>query len=145
MSASGFGYSAGDFVVTLQLIAKVITAFKESGGASDEYRQLLDELETLLRLLQQLDAIQSTEANRTHVNGIKAVASGCRKPLQEFLDKTSRRYGSLLGGGQKQRGIATAVRKVQWAVFMDKNIIKLRGMIQANVINIDLLLGTSQL
>lgn len=149
MPAPGFGYSAGDFVATIQLISKVITAFKNSGGACEEYQQLHSELETLSELLQRFGEMDEN-SNHVHVHAIQLAAENCRGPLQDFLDKTSRRYGSSLGGTQKHRGGATAkfvamARKVQWAVFMEKDIARLREMIQANVANIDLLLGTSQL
>lgn len=144
--SSGFGYSAGDFVATIQLISKVITAFKDSGGACEEYQQLHSELETLSGLLHRFEI----NDHCTHVDAIQIVAENCRGPLQHFLDKTSRRYGSSLDGTRKHHGGMTAkivavARKVQWAVFMEKDIARLRGMIQANVANIDLLLGRSQL
>lgn len=152
MPIPGFGYSAGDFIATIEVIAKVITAFKDSGGASEEYRQLLHQLETLLGLLKHLSSIRSTDSNLTHVNAIKVAAISCRAPLQEFLDKTTRRYTSLEGSQNHQGNLPrtaaklmTAGRKVHWAVFMEKNIERIRGMIGPSVININLLLGLIQL
>lgn len=46
MPAPGFGYSVGDFLATICVIAKVISAFRVTGGASEEYRQLVSQLET---------------------------------------------------------------------------------------------------
>jgi hypothetical protein len=44
MPAPGFGYSAGDFIATTGLIITVISEFKESGGVSTEYQQVVQEL-----------------------------------------------------------------------------------------------------
>lgn len=153
MPVPGFGYSVGDFFATIQLITKVIAAFKDGAGATEEYRQLRHELESLLNLLQYLETIRSAgNSNSTHMNGIRDVAIRCQKPLQEFLDKTSSRYGPLLDGNNQKRGgihgatfqIRIAGKKAQW-VFMEKEIAKLRGMIAANLTTIDMLLSMNQL
>lgn len=81
MSTPAFGHSAGDFVATLQLITKIIAAFKDSGGASEEYRHLLLELETLFGFLRHLDSIRATDNNLTHVGAVGVVGVSCRKPL----------------------------------------------------------------
>lgn len=152
MPAPGFGYSAGDFIATIELIAKVIAAFKDSGGASAEYQQVVQELETLLQLLQHITTIQSTQRNFAHVNAIKGVALNLQVPLRKFLDKICKRYGSL-GGSQRNAcgllgagaGLVAAGRKVQWAVVMEKDIAKLRVAIGTNVGSILLLLSTNHL
>lgn len=134
MPAPGFGYSAGDFVATISLIVKVIAAFKDSGAASEEYLQLVSQLETLLNLMQQLDSIQASSRNTAHVDAIKVVLANFQGPLQQFLDKTNRRYGSSLDPAQIQLGgararLAAVGRRVQWAAFMEDDIAKLRGMV----------------
>lgn len=152
MPAPGFGYSVGDFIATIELIVKVVAAFKDSGGASAEYQQVVQELETLLQLLKHIDTIKSTESNLAHVNAIKGVALSIQEPLQKFLDKVTKRYGSLGANQQKGRGalglcagLSTAGRKVQWAVVMEKDIAKLRATVGTSVSSILLLLNISHL
>lgn len=46
MTAPGLGYSVGDFLATISVIPKIISAFKVTGGTSEEYRQRVGQLET---------------------------------------------------------------------------------------------------
>lgn len=149
MPVPGFGYSVGDFIATIELIAKVIAAFQDGTGASSEYQQVLQELETLLHLLQHISTIQSTERNFACVNAIKGVALNLQAPLRKFLDNICKRYGAL--GGQKKgsRGVGAGLgvigRKAQWAVVMEKDIGKLRVVIGTNMSSILLLLNMNHL
>lgn len=149
MPVPGFGYSAGDFIATIELIVKVIAAFKDGAGASDEYQQVLQELQTIMQLLQHISSIQSTERNFAYVNAIKGVALNLQAPLRKFLDNICKRYGSL-GGSQKKgcgvgAGLALAGRKVQWAVVMEKDIGKLRIVVGTNVGTMLLVLSMNHL
>lgn len=152
MPVPGFGYSAGDFIATIDLICKVIAAFKDGAGASEDYQKLLQELETLLQLLQHVSSIQSTERNFAYVNAIKGVALNLQAPLRKFLDKICKRYGSL-GGSQTRSGgmlgvgagLLVAGRKAQWAVVMEKDIGKLRIVVGTNMSSILLLLSMNHL
>ncbi|KAL0639007.1 hypothetical protein Q9L58_001888 [Maublancomyces gigas] len=150
MPVPGFGYSVGDFIATIELIAKVIAAFRDGTGASSEYRQVLQELETLLNLLQHISTVQSTERNFACVNAIKGVALNLQAPLRKFLDNICKRYGAL-GGGQKKgpsnmgAGLAVIGRKAQWAIVMEKDIAKLRTAIGTNMSSILLLLNMNHL
>ena len=54
----GFGFSAGDFIVALELVETVIRALEDSGIVSIEYCELLGELrsfETALIRVKQLE------------------------------------------------------------------------------------------
>lgn len=147
MSVPAFGYSAGDFIATIELIFKVISAFKDGSGASAEYRQILHELESVLHLLQHISTLATTERNFAYVNAIKGVALNLQAPLRKFLDKIGKRYGPL--SGTPDQGTVSALvaagRKVQWAVVMEKDIGKLRAVVGANVSSILLLLNMNHL
>lgn len=150
MPVPGFGYSVGDFIATIELIAKVIAAFQDGTGASSEYRQVLQELETVLNLLQHISTIQSTERNFACVNAIKGVALNLQAPLRKFLDNICKRYGALSGGQEKWSGnmgagLAVIGRKAQWAIVMEKDIVKLRIVIGTNMSSILLLLNMNHL
>lgn len=150
MVVPSFGYSVGDVFATISLIAKVITAFKRSGGACEEYQQVVRELETLQQVLQRLDSIQSNDSNFAHVNAVKSMALNCQIPLQQFLDKYTVRYGSSLGGRGKKghgmfSGFGAAGRKIQWAVSMEKEVATLRAVVGANVRSIFLLMDIQNL
>lgn len=147
MSVPSFGYSAGDFIATIELIFKVIAAFKDGSGSSVEYRQILQELESVLHLLEHISSLPTTERNFAYVNALKGVALNLQAPLRKFLDKIGRRYGPLSGAPKKgaMAALAVAGRKAQWAVVMEKDISKLRAVVAANVSSILLLLNMSHL
>lgn len=146
MSVPSFGYSAGDFIATIELIFKVIAAFKDGSGSSVEYRQILQELESVLHLLEHISSLPTTQRNFAYVNALKGVALNLQAPLRKFLDKIGRRYGPLSGTPKgAMAALAVAGRKAQWAVVMEKDISKLRAVVAANVSSILLLLNMSHL
>ncbi|KAF2195523.1 hypothetical protein K469DRAFT_543283 [Zopfia rhizophila CBS 207.26] len=49
-----FGFSVGDFIAAIGLIAKVIRALKDKCGAATEYQHLQLELQALERTLRYL-------------------------------------------------------------------------------------------
>jgi hypothetical protein len=49
-----FGFSAGDFITAVRLIVKVSEALKESGGATEDYQDVMQELGALELILLQL-------------------------------------------------------------------------------------------
>jgi hypothetical protein len=55
MVAPTFGFSVGDFIAGGQLLVKVISAFKEAGGASSKYAS---EVPFLNRLKSTLDHLE---------------------------------------------------------------------------------------
>lgn len=152
MPVPGFGYSVGDIIATIEVIAKVVVAFKSGTGASDEYRQVVQELETLSALLQYISTIKSTDRNGAHVNAIKGIALNLQEPLRRFLDKICKRYGSL-GRSQTETcgvrgavaGLATAGRKARWAVDMGKDVAKLQMAVKTNMASLLLLLNINHL
>ncbi|KAN0098879.1 hypothetical protein V8E51_014542 [Hyaloscypha variabilis] len=47
-----FGFSAGDFIAAIELVATVIDALRESGDASSEYREIVRQLSPTLPIFQ---------------------------------------------------------------------------------------------
>jgi hypothetical protein len=71
------------------------------------------------------------------------MALTCQIPLQDFLDRIER-YDASLGpfSSLNRSSIKTIGRKSQWALFMSDEVAKLRTMIGAKVLSINLLLAT---
>jgi hypothetical protein len=82
------GFSASDIIEGVKIIATVISALKEVGGAASEYRRVIAELEGLERVLRQLSALKPTKSNIEYVNSIKAAALMCEIPLRDFLQRS---------------------------------------------------------
>ena len=114
---------------------------KETGGAASDYQHVIIELKGLKRALQQLERLEPTDDNASHVNAVRAMALACQLPLREFLDRIESFEPSM--GPSPTRGLVhSGARKAQWAVYMTKEIEKLRALIGAKVISINLLLAT---
>lgn len=126
------------------LIAKVSKAVRDKAGASNEYQHVLLELLALEKTLRHLQALQPRDTSSAdHVNAIRGMALTCRIPLQEFLERIQKYEASLGPFATYSRGcLKSAGRKSQWAVFMSDEVAKLRTVIGAKVLSINLLLAT---
>lgn len=51
----GFGFSVGDFIVALELVADVVNALRGSGATSKRYRELVRLLESVLLGVKRLE------------------------------------------------------------------------------------------
>lgn len=138
-----FGFSVGDFIATIGLIAKISAALGDKAGALSEYQHVVVELEALERTLRYLEKLRPTESNVDHVNAIRGMALTCQIPLREFLVKLQK-YETALGPFATQGGSCwrSTARKAQYAVFMMDEVAKLRTAIGAKVLSINLLLAT---
>ncbi|KAL9117597.1 MAG: hypothetical protein Q9187_005866, partial [Circinaria calcarea] len=154
-----FGFSVGDFIsaigertllcgiylaaayLSIDLIRKISKALKETGGASAEYQDAVIELKGLKHTLQHLEILECSEDNISHVNAIRGMALACQLPLRDFLKKLER-YESSLGPWTDRTAFRSAGRKARWAVSFGQEVEKLRALVAAKLININLLLAT---
>lgn len=122
------------------LIRKISKALKETGGASSEYQDAVIELKGLKHALQHLEALEPTEDNVSHVNAIRGMALACKLPLQDFMTKLEK-YESSLGPWVNRKSFQTAGRKARWALSFGQEVEKLRALVAAKQISINLLLA----
>ena len=141
--AVAFGFSTGDFIAAIGLIAKVTDALKDANGASAEYQQVVLQLSGLKRTLLHLEKLEPNEFNADHVNAIRCMAVSCKLPLQQFLDDIQKYEKSLAADSERKIG-RKSVRKVQWGIYMEKEVAKMRSMITAQVMSINLLLSAQK-
>ncbi|KIL90057.1 hypothetical protein FAVG1_06795 [Fusarium avenaceum] len=129
MSAPGFGFSAGDFISAVKLIIDITNALKDTGGAAENYRQVLTELNLLKDILSELQKGQhgpvAEQSNNPFVKHAKTQAKLTLATLANFLALISKFDASL--GHQRStswyRGIG---RKGQWALVYAKQVDDLR-------------------
>ena len=138
--AAPFGFSVGDFIDAIGLAVKAVNSLKDANGASTDYQQVTLQLNGLKRALIHLERLQSNAHNADQINAIRCMAMGCKLPLQAFLDNIKKYEKSLAAGVSRRHG-RSDVRKVQWGVFMEKEVTKIRGIINAHTLSIELLLG----
>ena len=135
-----FGFSAGDFATAIGLIVRISKALKDSGAAAAECRDILQDLHTLQQLLGLLETLRPADGSVSHINVIRGMALACRIPLLEFAEKIES-YEPALGVSSSKGMFARGVKKVQWALLVEEEVAKFRGIIAAKVHNITLLLG----
>ena len=117
---------------------------KDVGGASTEYQHVIIELKGLESALQNLEALEPTEDNASHVNAVRGMALACQLPLRDFLGKIEK-YGLTMGpfpiraDRSSFRGVH---RRAKWAVSLTEDVERLRALVAAKVISINLLLAT---
>ena len=134
-----FGFSAGDFATAIGLIVRISKVLKDSGAAAAECRDILQDLHTLQQLLRHLEMLRPADGSVSHINAIRGMALACRIPLLEFAEKIES-YEPALGRGSSKAMFTRGVEKVQWAILVEEEVAKFRGII-AKVHNITLLLG----
>jgi hypothetical protein len=117
-------------------------ALRDTGGAKDEFRHALIDLQHLEIVLDQLNrGSWDHGGDAGHSKAIQGMALTCKVPLQEFLDKIIKyktiRHGDISGIRAR---LGSDVRKVLWAVKMNEEVEKFRALIVAKLISINLLI-----
>ncbi|CAM1509911.1 Fc.00g002460.m01.CDS01 [Cosmosporella sp. VM-42] len=127
MAAPGFGFSAGDFVAALRLIVDVSKALKDTGGAADEYRQVLVELQLLQKVIQLLQSRAGPQPNASDPFSAyaKQQTDLTLQSLADFLQFVSK-FDAKLGVQAQSGWFRGAGRKAQWAVVQAREVEKLR-------------------
>jgi len=87
-----------------------------------------------------LEALQPNEDNIQHVNAIRAMAMACKFSLEEFTRRMTR-YESSLGPLARQKSLHTIGQKMKWSVTFAEDVEKLRALVAAKHVSINLLLG----
>ena len=141
MATPGFGFSFGDFVAAIKLLNDIRKALRDIGGAEDEFKHVLIDLQHLEIILEQLNhGTWDQGADAGHLNAVKGMALTCKIPLQDFLAKMEK-YKSLqtrdISGFRA--GVGVARRKTQWAISMKDEVEKFRALIVAKVVAINML------
>ena len=108
-------------------------------GASTDYQHVILELNALQNALSRLASLEPTESNINHVNAIRGMALTCQLPLQEFLSNIEK-YEKTMGPFARS-SLRGAGHKTKWAVFVTEEVKKIRALISAKTISINLLLA----
>jgi hypothetical protein len=145
MAAPGFGFSVGDFISAISILNEIRKALQDSGGAEEEFHELLldlQQLEVVLQWLERGDWGRSGDLG--HVNAVRGMALTCQVPLKEFWGKIQKYkvmvsdHSQVISVAGKVKGVA---RKVQWAVQMKEEITKFRTVIVSKVAALNLLMA----
>ena len=133
----------GDFLAVSKIIYQIGLELKKNPEAAPDYQDLLIELEALDLRLKQLLSIRPAQRELRRLEGIRALATTCRRPLEDFLAKISK-FDEHLGtwGAAKSGGIRGFGRRIQWSTIYKDEVTSLRAKLAPNVATITLLLAT---
>jgi hypothetical protein len=137
-----FGWSAGDIATVIAVTYNLIQALDDTHGAAKNYREAVDFLGDLKRVLEPLHAFTAWSAYPTYGREIGKQVDHIKKPIKEFLDAVLKFEPSL---GQYARSgwqncVPSAFRKLQWYIFMSKNVLSLRTKIELHMRILDSLM-----
>jgi hypothetical protein len=141
-----FGFSAGDFVAGIHLVHKVITALRETDGASSQYNQTISELHGLEGLLRNVQSAHSADVDPQQLNKLQLLGRECYIPLNKFFSKIKVLEPSLgnlaTGNNRIIDRTKRAARKVHWGLQVKKELSELTAAMgpRISAINMQLLL-----
>jgi hypothetical protein len=121
-----FGWSAGDIAAALTLVYNIIEALDDSAGSPADYREAVAFLRTLKRTLSAFSVYP------LHGLDITEEVAYIKAPVEEFLAKVVKYEPSFAAKAAKARH-RHIVRKVQWYIFMRKEVAVLRTKIESHI------------
>lgn len=140
----GFGYSAGDIVVAIQLLSKVYKGLRETAGSVSEYREISGTLRSLILTLQHLADLQRTCTDPSLTNAIQSLSEAALNPVMDFLEEV-RKYDPALSHGSTTNRFSAGYRKTEWALRVPKRITKLKADIALQLEPIHVLMESATL
>ena len=108
-------YIQGDFITVLKLLKDVGVAFKDTGGAADEYKHVLRELESLVAIQQELQSLPATIGDVSQVNAIRGQAQFSLQKASEFLVQIRVLHvkGIIMRASQRRNGQLSSLTEYQ--------------------------------
>ena len=143
---ASFGWSAGDIVSAINLVAKLIKSVNDVGGSQSHFQELESELQGLSRALHEISELARLPDQVPEIVALKFAACLCEDTLKRFYEKIQPFENSLGGAAGKDKGKAKKVpRMVRWELLVRKEIPELRSYLVAHVGSLNLRLSTALL
>lgn len=143
MSAVGFGFSPGDIVLGITIIARIVKTLKDSTASSTEYQSTIQYLEHLCLVLQLLQNFQNRYvADHPTESAIRALSAVAEQPLAQFLADIQRfesSLGPIQASGWKGKTVA-GLKSVEWQLRVKKKVEALKAKIASEMQALHLLL-----
>lgn len=140
----GFGFSAGDFISALELVATVVDALRESGESSTEFRALVAQLTTLQTALESVNRLDIDDAQQGEVIALQQAAAQCQRTIDAFWKKIQKYQPSLKAGGSGSR-VRDGWMKIKWALLKKEDLVRFKMDLVGHTESIEMLLATLQL
>jgi hypothetical protein len=138
-----FGWSAGDTFSAVKLINNIICSVQSTGGARDNFQELVTELHGLEKALIELDELAAMPGQVPEITALKFASCNCGAALERFYEKIRPFENSL--GSKAQSTFKAAPRMVRWELLVRKDVPELRTFLVAHVGYLNMRLGTAML
>ncbi|KUJ06415.1 uncharacterized protein LY89DRAFT_412240 [Mollisia scopiformis] len=130
------GYSLNDLIQGINFVVDALSALKEDGGASSEYQQTIQEMNSLEQILRSIQRITPTETNTSYFRLIHTQASELEATIRCFVSSTEK-YNEALGHRSKRRD--GVLRKLQWHFVESSTVKALKSKLSFHLQIIDML------
>ena len=121
---------SGDILALINLLRTIASGLKDQGGAADDFRQIIQELEQSLTVFQYVTSLKVPDTNTSQLRAIIGVAEGLYQTSIRLHRKIAK-YIPELGRGAPigfHRGV---ISKTRWVLFVSKEVPKYRASISA--------------
>ncbi|PQE03553.1 kinetoplast-associated kap protein [Rutstroemia sp. NJR-2017a BVV2] len=136
-----FGFSVGDFITAVNLIAQVFSTLCEAGGSASQYQHVASKLGFLDRAIRDVNRLEPVAGLEVTLEAIKTTALSCQVPLLKYLEDI-RRSSKSLGAGKSSGVMKDVFLKMKWQVSKKlEAAMRLEAEIVAYLGAINLLLG----
>jgi len=135
MAVAPFGFSVGDFIAGIQLLAEVTQALRASSSVVVDYQSTIADLEFLQGVLRKVENLQQANTDEETADRIRLYVIGCQRPIAEFLRKIRKYEPSLLapaaiGAWRSTRNfLRRAPKKVKWALWIQEDVARLKAAV----------------
>ena len=144
-----FGFSAGDFIATINLVKDIIAALDNTSGSKPAYQRLRAELVAFDDALIKVQCLEVDPAQSPQKVALGMVAAQCCDAINRFLNKNSKFQKTLGQAAQPgpRRRISrwrTGLHKLQWALMKEDSVDSLRAEVAGHAATINLILNLIQ-
>lgn len=126
-----------------ELCRKLLRALRTTTGAAATYQSALVELESLARILREVESLKPTDQDDDHrrIDSLRAVALAAMYPIRNFSQELQKYEAALFPSATSK---ATRVKKMgramQWTMNMDEEVRKFQLYISGQLLSITTLL-----
>ena len=124
----------------LSVFKDLALALQDRGGASSDYQKTILDLETIAKILLELQSLQPAESNLSQTNSIRGQAQRMYHDVQEFLACIEQLNDKL--GPRAARGFHRGTfAKIRWSQCFATKVKELRNTVHLQTTNIQTLLS----
>ncbi|KAI9692305.1 MAG: hypothetical protein M1822_006536 [Bathelium mastoideum] len=134
-----FGISVGDFIAFIDTTVKVVNALKDSTGSSQEYRDVVRELESLKLALTEVRNVKTDDAQAKAA--LDSVVMNCQRTVQDFLNKIEKYNLSPGCMTRSEKKVKTVLRKIQWALYSKEEVREFQMLLYLHTASLNLLVA----